>query len=79
MTDPAAVMAEVRASIEEEGVWLVADIKAHDTYEENVERNPMAALMYGTSVLTCLSSSLSEPGGPRSRYAGVLGEDGLGK
>ena len=63
MTDPAAVMAEVRASIEEDGVWLVADIKAHDTYEENVERNPMAALMYGTSVLTCLSSSLSEPGG----------------
>ena len=70
MTDPAAVMAEVRASIEEDGVWLVADIKAHDTYEENVERNPMAALMYGTSVLTCLSSSLSEPGGlddPRRR------------
>lgn len=63
MTDPAAVMTQVRASIKEDGVWLVADIKAHDSYEENVERNPMAALMYGTSVLTCLSSSLSEPGG----------------
>ena len=63
MTDPAAIMTKIRASIEEDGIWLVADIKAHDTYEENVERNPMAALMYGTSVLTCLSSSLSEPGG----------------
>ncbi len=63
MTDPAAVMVAIRASIEEDGIWLVADIKAHDTYEENIERNPMAALMYGTSVLTCLSSSLSEPGG----------------
>ena len=47
----------------DDGVWMVADIKAHDGYEANVERNPMAALMYGTSVLTCLSSALSEPGG----------------
>ena len=30
---------------------------------QNVERYPMAAMMYGTSVLTCMSSALSEPGG----------------
>ena len=41
----------------------MADIKAYDTFAENVERNPMAALMYGTSVLSCMSSALSEPGG----------------
>jgi 2-polyprenyl-3-methyl-5-hydroxy-6-metoxy-1,4-benzoquinol methylase len=63
MTDPAGVMAAIRASLREDGTWLIADIKAHATYEENVERNPMAAMMYGTSVTSCMSSALSEPGG----------------
>ncbi len=63
MTDPAAVMLLIRAGIHPEGVWLISDIKARESYEENVEHNPMAPLMYGTSVLTCMSSALSEPGG----------------
>ncbi len=63
MSDPAAVMAQVRRAMRPDGAWLIADIKAHDSYEENVERNPMAAMMYGTSVLACMSSALSEPGG----------------
>lgn len=63
MTDPAAVVRQIHTALRPDGVWLVCDIKAHASYEENVERNPMAALMYGTSVLTCLSSALSEPGG----------------
>ncbi len=63
MTDPAGTMRHIRAAIRPDGVWLVCDIKARETYEENVEKNPMAAMMYGTSVLTCMSSALSEPGG----------------
>ncbi|HEY8495199.1 MAG TPA: class I SAM-dependent methyltransferase [Myxococcota bacterium] len=63
MTDPAGMVRRIRRALSDEGVWLVADIKAHASYEANVERNPMAAMMYGTSVLTCLSSALSEPGG----------------
>ena len=63
MTDPGAVMKQIRAAIADDGVWLIADIKAHRSYRENVERNPMAAMMYGTSVLTCMSSALSEPDG----------------
>jgi 2-polyprenyl-3-methyl-5-hydroxy-6-metoxy-1,4-benzoquinol methylase len=63
MTDPARAMEAIRAAIADDGVWLVCDIKAKDGYEANVEHNPMAALMYGTSVLTCMSSALSEPGG----------------
>jgi hypothetical protein len=53
----------IRRALADDGLWLIADIKAHDGYENNVEKNPMAAMMYGTSVLTCLSSALSEPGG----------------
>jgi len=63
MTDPAGVIAGIRAALADSGVWLIADIKARESYEANVEKNPMAALMYGTSVLTCMSSALSEPGG----------------
>jgi len=63
MTDPERVMRAIRGAILPDGSWLVADIKAHPTWEENVEHNPMAAMMYGASVLTCMSSALSEPGG----------------
>lgn len=63
MTDPDATARAIRAALADDGTWLVADIKAYDTFAENVERNPMAALMYGTSVLSCMSSALSEPGG----------------
>jgi SAM-dependent methyltransferase len=63
MTDPGGIGAAIRAALDDDGTWLVADIKAYDTFAENAERNPMAALMYGTSVLSCMSSALSEPGG----------------
>jgi 2-polyprenyl-3-methyl-5-hydroxy-6-metoxy-1,4-benzoquinol methylase len=63
MTQPASVMRQIRRALAPDGTWLIADIKAHASYEENVEKNPMAAMMYGTSVISCMSSALSEPGG----------------
>ncbi len=42
---------------------MLVDIKALDTFEQNVVKNPMASLMYGISVLSCMSSALSEPDG----------------
>jgi 2-polyprenyl-3-methyl-5-hydroxy-6-metoxy-1,4-benzoquinol methylase len=63
MADPAATILGIRRAIRPDGTWLIADIKCYPSYEENVARNPMAAMMYGTSVLSCMSSALSEPGG----------------
>jgi SAM-dependent methyltransferase len=63
MTDPDHVVRAIRRAIAPEGAWLLVDMKARDTYAENVAKNPMAALMYGVSVLSCLASALSEPGG----------------
>ena len=63
MTDPAAMVQAIRAALADDGTWLLVDIRAQDTFAENVERNPMASLMYGISVLSCMSSALSEPGG----------------
>ena len=50
-------------AITDDGTWLLVDIKALDTYAENVRKNPMASLMYGISVLSCMSSAMSEPDG----------------
>jgi len=63
MTDPQGVMHAIRAAISDDGTWLLVDIKGRDTLAENLEKNPMAALMYGISVLACMSSALSAPGG----------------
>lgn len=63
MTDPAAMVRAVRQALSDDGTWLLVDIKAHDTFARNAEKNPMASLMYGISVLSCMSSALSEPGG----------------
>ncbi len=63
MTDPAGAVRAIRRAIRDDGTWLVCEIKSHASFEENVARNPMAPMMYGTSVLTCMSSALSEPGG----------------
>lgn len=73
MTDPAGITRAIRRALRDDGLWLIADIKAHDGYEQNVEKNPMAAMMYGTSVLSCLSSALSEPGGAGLGTLGLSG------
>ena len=63
MSHPQEMANAVCKSLADDGTWLLCDIKALDTYAQNVTKNPMAALMYGFSVLSCMSSGLSEPGG----------------
>lgn len=63
MTDPAAIAGAIRRALGPDGVWLIAEIKALDSFEQNVAKNPMTAMMYGISVLSCMASALSEPGG----------------
>ena len=63
MTHPQEAMNAIRASLKPDGTWLLVDIKARETFEENVEKNPMASLMYGISILSCMASALSEPDG----------------
>lgn len=63
MTHPQQMMQSLRAAIAPDGTWLLVDIKAHDTFAENATKNPMAALMYGISVLSCMSSALSADDG----------------
>lgn len=63
MTHPAQMMHSIRQALTNDGTWLLVDIKAHDTFAMNATKNPMASLMYGVSVLSCMSSALSTPDG----------------
>ena len=63
MTHPAQMMGAIREAISDDGTWLLVDIKAHDTFTLNATKNPMAPLMYGISVLSCMSSAMSAPDG----------------
>ena len=59
---PEQVIEAIRRAIKPDGCWLIKDIRSSSRFEENLE-DPMSPLMYGMSVLYCMSSSLSQPGG----------------
>ena len=62
MTNPSETMAAIRRSIRPDGTWLVKDIRCASQAKDNLA-NPMAAMMYGFSIASCMSSALSEPDG----------------
>jgi SAM-dependent methyltransferase len=63
MTDPAAMAVMIRRAIAADGTWLILEIDAAPTFEENLARNrEQAATSYAISVLSCLASSMAAPG-----------------
>lgn len=63
MTHPGEMAAAIHRALRPDGTWLLVDVKALDSFALNVAHNPMTSLMYGISVLSCMSSAMSEPGG----------------
>jgi 2-polyprenyl-3-methyl-5-hydroxy-6-metoxy-1,4-benzoquinol methylase len=63
MTRPDLVMKAIRKAIKPDGTWLIADVHGMPTFEQNLKENPLAPFLYGISVICCMSSALSEPGG----------------
>jgi len=62
MTRPDDVAADIHASLADDGVWLVKEIRSTPDFTQN-RKNPLLAMMYATSVSVCLSSAMSEPDG----------------
>ena len=62
MTHPQEAMAAIRRALKDDGVWLVKDIRCEDTLNGNLE-HPMGAMLYGISIVFCMSSSMSTPDG----------------
>ena len=56
---PEQLVAEIYASLADGGVWLCEDIRGFETFEENLEKHPLAAMLYGFSVMVCMNSGLS--------------------
>ena len=63
MAHPTPVVGAIRRALADDGHWLLVDIRAGETLAQNIELNPMAPLLYGVSVLACMSSAMSEPDG----------------
>ncbi len=59
---PGAAVRSARSCLADDGVWMVADIRAMEGLEANREY-PLVSLLYGMSLFYCMSSAMSEPGG----------------
>jgi 2-polyprenyl-3-methyl-5-hydroxy-6-metoxy-1,4-benzoquinol methylase len=59
---PDEAIAAARATIADDGWWLVADVKGSGDFESD-RKIPVLPYMYAMSVFYCMSSALSEPGG----------------
>ena len=62
MPRPDLAMTAIRGAIAAGGTWLVKEIKSSPEWSLNL-RNPMLAMMYSTSVASCMSSAMSTPDG----------------
>ncbi|MFT5201364.1 MAG: 2-polyprenyl-3-methyl-5-hydroxy-6-metoxy-1,4-benzoquinol methylase [Candidatus Aldehydirespiratoraceae bacterium] len=59
---PGDAVRSARSCLADNGVWFVADIKTRGGLEDN-RKIPVLPMMYGMSILYCMSSAMSEPGG----------------
>ena len=56
---PQDLIEQIHAALKGDGYWLCEDIKGFDSFEENLQHHPVAALLYGFSVTVCMNSGLS--------------------
>ena len=59
---PGDAVRAARSCLADDGVWFVADIKTRGGLEDN-RQIPVLPMMYAMSILYCMSSAMSEPGG----------------
>ena len=58
MGDPVGAAVHVRASLADDGTWLVVEPFAHDCLTDNL--NPVGRLYYAASTMICVPASLSQ-------------------
>lgn len=62
MARPDLAAQAIRDAIADDGTWLIKDIRSSGDFERD-RRNPLLAMFYGFSVMSCLQSAMSEPDG----------------
>lgn len=81
--DPAGILRSIREALVPDGIYLCLDINCSDRVEENT--GPLKALLYGFSILYCMTTSLAHGGAglgtcgldPKT-FERMCGEAGLG-
>ena len=69
MGDPVDVARHIHASLAPDGTWLIVELNAGDSVEDN--RNPMGRLLYSASTFICVPNALSQgTGRPLGAAAG---------
>jgi SAM-dependent methyltransferase len=58
--DPDALVAGIRRSLADDGTYLILEVNCADDHAEN--RGPLATVLYGFSVLYCMTTSLADGG-----------------
>ena len=59
MPRPDLALKAIWGALKKDGTLLVKEIKSSAVWDDNL-RNPVLALMYATSITTCLSSAMSD-------------------
>ncbi len=62
MAHPDRTIAAIGDALADDGTWLVKEIRTSGNFAED-RKNPVLAMMYASSVVTCMSCALSEPDG----------------
>lgn len=60
---PDRMIQDIKMALSHDGTWLCSDIRSFATFSDNLKSNPSAPLMYGFSLLICMSSAMSQEGG----------------
>jgi len=62
MPHPDQALAAIRSALRPDGILVIKDVKSKAGFENNL-KNPVLAMQYGFSLVSCLASGLSEPDG----------------
>lgn len=60
---PQPLLDAIFKALKPDGTFLCEDIRSFPTFQRNLEEHPLAGLLYGFSIMVCMSSSLSTPDG----------------
>jgi SAM-dependent methyltransferase len=61
--NPSGLIAAIYKGLKPNGTWFLEDMAGKSSFEENLSDHPDPASFYAFSVLVCMPSGLSEPGG----------------
>jgi 2-polyprenyl-3-methyl-5-hydroxy-6-metoxy-1,4-benzoquinol methylase len=62
-THPMQLIEAIHAALADDGTWLCSDIRSFPDFADNLAKHPIAGMLYGFSLMVCMSASLSTPDG----------------